>query len=145
MGKGSYYPGKPIVTVEGIKASGGGTAITVGNAVEVDTALTPDGWKNAAAGTTGKVGVLMGFSVTDSQTTGLVVAVNGSQVLVQFENAVQPGAKVMVGASGQFKAFDATANADKGIFTGLVEGKEGVNAVAGGEIGEIILGKEASA
>ncbi len=39
MGKGSYYLGKSIVTVEGIKGNSGGSAISVGNAVEVDTAL----------------------------------------------------------------------------------------------------------
>lgn len=119
MVKGGLSPEQDYLIRPGIKATGVGTALDMGDVVIEDTATTPDGWKKSNAATAAKAGVNVN-RVEDSETE-VEVVIRGP-VRVKAENAIEPNKFVKTGTTGGVALWISGTDADnlkKGFFAGL--------------------------
>ena len=100
------------------KGTKGATVIPAGSTLVIDTALTPDGWKQGVAASVKPFGVLINADAATAD-TNIAVCIEG-EVNVVAEAAIQPNTYVMPGtAAGQVKAWDGTAETTKiGLYLG---------------------------
>jgi hypothetical protein len=117
------------------KGTKGAGVITSGSVLAIDTALTPDGWKQAVTASVKPFGVLINADAATGD-TNISVCTEG-EVNVVAEAAIQPNTYVMPGtAAGQVQAWNGTAETNKiGLYLG--NNGSGSTPVACG-VGEVI-------
>ena len=120
------------------KGTKGAGVIPSGSVLVIDTALTPDGWKQAVAASVKPFGILLNADAATGD-TNISVGIDG-ECNVIAEAIIQPNTFVMPGtAAGQVKAWDGTAETTK---VGLYLGNNGSGitpvACAAGEVIAII-------
>ena len=120
------------------KGTKGAGVVPSGSVLVIDTALTPDGWKQAVAASVKPFGILLNADAATGD-TNISVGVRG-ECNVVAEAIIQPNTYVMPGtAAGQVKAWDGTAETTK---VGLYLGNNGSGstpvACAAGEVIAII-------
>ena len=117
------------------KGTKGAGVIPSGSVLAIDTALTPDGWKQAVTASVKPFGVLINADAATAD-TNIAVCLEG-EVNVVAEAAIQPNTYVMPGAAaGQVQPWNGTAETNKiGLYLG--NNGSGSTPVACG-VGEVI-------
>ena len=98
------------------KGTKGAGVIPSGSVLAIDTALTPDGWKQAVTASVKPFGVLINADAATGD-TNIAVCTEG-EVNVVAEAAIQPNTYVMPGQpQGKFKHGTARLKLTKLVFT----------------------------
>ena len=101
-----------LSTIEQRKAPRARVLFQADAVLAIDTALTPDGWKQAVTAASKPFGVLINADAATGD-TNIAVCIEG-EVNVVAEAIIQPNTYVMPGtAAGQVKAWDGTAETNQ--------------------------------